>query len=252
MNRSSVSLPRPLTRLAVWGAAVLTALAASVVLAGAASAHVTVSSQDAVPGGFGKITFRVPNESDTAGTVALRIQIPQEAALASLRTQPVPGWTATLTTAELDEPLENHGEEITSYVSVVEFRAEGAGGGIAPGQFQEFALSGGPFPEADEVAFPAVQIYSDGSESAWIEPTVEGQEEPERPAPVLALAADAGSDASAAAATTAAEGEGDHSHAAAVEESPGGLALFLAILALLVAVGGVVLGWRANRRTVSS
>jgi periplasmic copper chaperone A len=91
-----------------------------------------------------------------------------------------------------------------------------------------------------------VQLYSDGNESAWIEPTVEGQEEPERPAPVLTLTTEAGADP-----TTAAD-EADHSHAAAAESSPGALALFLAILALLVAVGGVVLGWRANRRTVSS
>jgi uncharacterized protein YcnI len=240
-----VSLPRPLARLAVLGTAVLTALAASVVLAGAASAHVTVSSLDAAPGGYGKITFRVPDESDTASTVGLRIQVPQEAAMTSFRTQPVPGWTVTLTTADLDEPLQFQGEEISSYVSVIEFRAD-AGGGIAPGEFQEFALSGGPFPEVDELAFPAVQLYSDGNESAWIEPTVEGQEEPERPAPVLTLTTEAGADP-----TTAAD-EADHSHAAAAESSPGALALFLAILALLVAVGGVVLGWRANRRTVSS
>ena len=241
-----MSLPRPLARLAVLGTAVLTALAASVVLAGAASAHVTVSSLDAAPGGYGKITFRVPNESDTASTVGLRIQVPQEAAMTSFRTQPVPGWTVTLTTADLDEPLQFQGEEISSYVSVIEFRAD-AGGGIAPGEFQEFALSGGPFPEVDELAFPAVQLYSDGNESAWIEPTVEGQEEPERPAPVLTLTSEAG----AADPTTAAD-EADHSHAAAAESSPGALALFLAILALLVAVGGVVLGWRAIRRTVSS
>jgi uncharacterized protein YcnI len=240
-----VSLPRPLARLAVLGTAVLAALAASVVLAGAAFAHVTVSSVDAAPGGYGKITFRVPNESDTASTVGLRIQVPQEAAMTSFRTQPVPGWTVTLTTSDLDEPLQFQGEEISSYVSVIEFRAD-AGGGIAPGEFQEFALSGGPFPEVDELAFPAVQLYSDGNESAWIEPTVEGQEEPERPAPVLTLTTEAGADP-----TTAAD-EADHSHAAAAESSPGALALFLAILALLVAVGGVVLGWRANRRTVSS
>jgi periplasmic copper chaperone A len=240
-----VSLPRPLARLAVLGTAVLTALAASVVLAGAASAHVTVSSLDAAPGGYGKVTFRVPNESDTASTVGLRIQVPQEAAMTSFRTQPVPGWTVTLTTSDLDEPLQFQGEEISSYVSVIEFRAD-AGGGIAPGEFQEFALSGGPFPEVDELAFPAVQLYSDGNESAWIEPTVEGQKEPERPAPVLTLTTEAGADP-----TTAAD-EADHSHAAAAESSPGALALFLAILALLVAVGGVVLGWRANRRTVSS
>jgi uncharacterized protein YcnI len=248
MNRSSVSLPRPLARLVVLVTAIVTALAASVLVAGTASAHVSVTSQDAAPGGFGKITFRVPNESDTASTVALRIQIPEEAALASLRTQSVPGWTATLTTSDLAEPLDDEGQEISSYVSVVEFRAAD-GGGVAPGEFQEFALSGGPFPDADRLTFPAVQIYSDGSETAWIEPTVDGQEEPERPAPVLDLSSDTGAGDSAAAPTAAGE---DAAHEHAAESSAGGLALLVAILALLVAVSGVVLGWRANRRTVSS
>jgi hypothetical protein len=34
--------------------------------------------------------------------------------------------------------------------------------------------------------------------------------------------------------------------------SPAGVALFVALLALVVAIGGAVLGWRATRRTVSS
>jgi uncharacterized protein YcnI len=253
MNRSSVTLPRPLARLVVLVAVVLTALTASILAAGTASAHVTVASQDAAPGGYGKMTFRVPNESDTASTIGLRIQIPPEAALASLRTQPVPGWTATLTSADLEEPMDSHGREITTYVSVVEFRAE-AGTGIAPGEFQEFALSGGPFPDADQLAFPAVQLYSDGTEAAWIEPSVEGEGEPERPAPVLDLAAGsttASTTGTATGAATTADEGSEQGHAAA-GESPGALALFLAILALLTAVAGVVLGWRANRRTVSS
>jgi uncharacterized protein YcnI len=185
----------------------------------------------------------VPNESDTARTVGLRIQIPQESALASLRAQPVPGWTVTLTTADLEEPLESHGQEISSYVSVVEFRAVD-GSGVGPGEFQEFALSGGPFPDAETVAFPTVQLYSDGNESAWIEPTVEGQDEPERPAPVLELTSVEDGTAADPAAAVVDSGHGD--------TDPGALALFVAILALLVAVGGVVLGYRAGRRTVSS
>lgn len=204
-----MSLPRPVSRLALV-AAVSAALVA--VGGGTASAHVSVASSDASPGGFGKMTFRVPNESDTASTVSLRIQIPPEAAMASLRVQPLPGWTATTTTAELDEPLEAHGQEISTYVSVVEFRAT-EGGGIRPGEFQEFALSGGPFPEADSLAFPAVQTYSDGSEAAWIEPTVAGP---------------------------------------SATDEPGALALFVAFLALMAGIGGVVLGVRANRRSVSS
>jgi uncharacterized protein YcnI len=240
-----VSLPRPLSRLAVVVLAVLTALAASV---GIASAHVTVSSQDAEPGGYGKLTFRVPNESEAAFTVGLRIQIPEEAALASLRYQPIPGWTATLTTSDLDEPIDNHGREISSYVSVVEFRAED-GAGIGPGEFQEFALSGGPFPDAESVSFPTVQLYSDGTEAAWIEPTVEGQGEPERPAPVLTLTAAETTTTTDGAATETTASEDSHGSG---ESGPGALALFVAILALLVGIAGVVLGWRAGRRTVSS
>jgi hypothetical protein len=90
-----------------------------------------------------------------------------------------------------------------------------------------------------------VQGYSDGSETAWIEPTVAGQDEPEHPAPVLTLAADT------AAAPTAEPAAGDHEHASATDE-PGALALFVAFLALMAGIAGVVLGVRANRRTVSS
>ena len=139
-----------------------------------------------------------------------------------------------------------HGREISSYVSLVEYRAE-EGAGIAPGQFQEFALSGGPFPDARQLSFPVVQSYSDGSESAWIQPTVAGQAEPERTAPVLSLTA-ADGDPAAGPADTAA---GDD-HAGSHTGDPGALALFVAILALLVALAGVVLGGRAGRRTVSS
>ena len=239
---------RPLARAGVVLTAVLAALVASVVLATAASAHVTVASDDATPGGYGKLTFRVPNESDAASTVDVRISIPADAAMASLQTQPVPGWTVSTTSATLDEPEEVHGQQISDYVSVVEFRAD-AGGGIAPGQFQEFSLSGGPFPDAGSLSYPVVQTYSDGTESAWIEPSVDGQAEPENPAPVLSLTAAA--DGGTAAATTTATAD-EHAHGGAVSNEPAGLALFLALLALAVGIAGVVLGYRAGRRTVSS
>lgn len=237
-------MSRALRRLSAVALALLAALVASVATASVASAHVTVSSTDASPGGFGKLTFRVPNESDTASTVGLRIQIPEEAALAFLSVQPVPGWTVTLTRSDLPEPVDAEGTEVTSYVSVVEFRAED-GGGIGPGEFQEFALSGGPFPDAEEIVLPAVQTYSDGTETAWIEPEVDGQE-PEHPAPTLTLTA-AGDRASPTNAQATASGQ---------DTSPGSgtgtVALVLALVALVVAVVGVVLGWRASRRTVSS
>lgn len=235
-------------RLAVVLAAALTTLLA---LAGVAAAHVAVVSQDAEPGGYGKLTFRVPNESDTASTVGLRIQIPEEAAMASLRAMPVPGWNVTMTTEQLDEPLEAHGQDITEYVSVVEFRAED-GAGIGPGEFGEFALSGGPFPDAETLTYPVVQTYNDGTESAWIEPTVDGAE-PENPAPVLALTEDAGGHDAVAVAE-----EADVQQSAGTAEAADGgsamttTALVIAVLGLLAGLGGLALGWTARRRTVSS
>ena len=248
----SSSLPRPLARLGVVAVALGTALAAALAGAGVAAAHVGVSSTDAAAGGFGKLTFRVPNESDTASTVALRIAVPEESAMASLRAQPVPGWTVSTTTSQLRTPLESHGEQVTSYVSVVEFRAVD-GGGIRPGEFQEFALSGGPFPEGDQLSFPTVQTYDDGSESAWIEPTVEGQAEPERPAPVLTLTAADTTDAAHGAASPSTTGTDTAAASTGhTEAGPGALALLVSIVALFTGLAGVVLGWRAGRRTVSS
>jgi uncharacterized protein YcnI len=233
-----LSLSHPVRGLAVLAVAAVGSLALGT---GVASAHVTVGSSDAAPGGYGKITFRVPNESDASSTVALRVQLPTATPLTSLRAQPVPGWTVTLTPTTIDPPVQVDGDTVDTAVSVVEFRAV-PGGGIAPGEFQEFALSGGPFPDTDSLTFNAVQTYSDGSEAAWIEPTVAGQAEPEHPAPVLALtSAGAAPVAAAAGASPAEDGDGT-----AVT------ALVLAVLGLLAGLGGLFLGFSARRRTVAA
>jgi hypothetical protein len=61
-----------------------------------------------------------------------------------------------------------------------------------------------------------------------------------------AATATAAPDATAAATDTAAASTGHG------DTGPGALALFVAIVALFTGVAGVVLGWRAGRRTVSS
>jgi uncharacterized protein YcnI len=236
---------RPLSRLGVVVPAALVACAGLVAAgAGAASAHVTVSSADAAPGGYGKVTFRVPNESDAASTVDLRIQVPTDTPLTSLRAQPVPGWTVTLTSTQLPQAEQGEDGEITEAVSVVEFRAD-AGGGIGPGEFQEFALSGGPFPDTDALTFNVVQTYSDGTEAAWIEPTVAGQAEPEHPAPVLSLSP-SGTGETQGPATSATSPKDDGADGTAVT------ALVVAVVGLIAGLAGLALGLAARRRTVSS
>jgi uncharacterized protein YcnI len=244
-------MSRTLRRAAVLATASVIATATALAAGtGVASAHVRVSSDEATPGGYGVMTFRVPNESDTASTVSLRIQLPTDTPLTFVQAEPVAGWTIAATTTQLDPPVEADGDTITEAVSVVQFTAA-TGGGIAPGQFQEFRLLGGPFPDADSVSFNAVQTYSDGSESAWIEPTVEGQAEPQYPAPVLSLtgSADAAGDAhgsgdSATATPTETASTGDGGDGLAVS------ALVLGGLGLLAGLAGLFLGLSARRRTV--
>jgi uncharacterized protein YcnI len=220
---------------------------------GTASAHVTVSSVDASQGGYGKVTFRVPDESDTASTVKVRIQLPTKTPIASVSVQPVPGWTVKPTRAALNPPVTtDDGDKITETVTVVEFDAA-SGGGIAPGEFQEFSLSVGPIPKIGSLAFPVVQTYSDGTQVAWIEPTVEGSPEPAHPAPVVTLSTAAASAAvpTAAVPTAASAPDAHAAHDTTVTtDSPAGAALFVAMVALAVALAGVVMAYLARRRSV--
>jgi uncharacterized protein YcnI len=242
------SLPRALAVVATASLAVLT------VGAGTASAHVRVSSADATAGGYGEITFRVPNESDTASTVSLAVQLPTDAPLASVNVKPVPGWTAQLQEGPLPEPVtDDDGNQITEAVTSVTWTAD-AGGGIAPGQYQSFSMVVGPLPDADSITFPAIQTRDDGSESAWIEPTVDGQAEPEYPAPTLSLTATgAATDAHGSSADTADTATTATDTAASTTDADGGTsgvavsALVVGILALLAALAGLAVALRGRR-----
>lgn len=171
------------------GALVVATGAALLLGSGPASAHVTarIIGESAEQGSFSKITFRVPNEDDAAGTVKLEIKLPADAPMSSVRPKAVPGWTAKVTVAKLAEPIESHGAEVTEAASSVTWTAN-RGVRIAPGEFGEFELSVGPLPEVDELVIPALQTYEGNKVVAWdAAPPAEGDEEPEHPAPVIAL-----------------------------------------------------------------
>ncbi|MFT4286155.1 YcnI family protein [Nocardioides sp.] len=189
------------------------ALACLFVLAGTASAHVTVNPSSAPQGGYAKLTFRVPTESDTASTVTLEIALPAE--ITSVRVKPHPGWSYQ---------IQRSGEDATG----VTWTADD-GVGIGRTEFDEFDLSIGPLPDTDQVVFKALQTYSDGSVVRWIEEAADGQAEPEHPAPVLTLTPASETTAS----TTDDDNDGDSD-----SKAP----LILSIVALVVAVAGAGAG----------
>jgi uncharacterized protein YcnI len=156
-----------------------------------AFAHVTVQPDEATKGGYAAFVLRVPDESDTAGTVKLEAKFPEEHTLTSVRTKPVPGWSAAQTKRTLRTPIQSHGAKITEVVDTVTWTAE-PGIRIAPGEYNEFPLSVGRLPDnTDRLLITAAQTYDDGRVVAW-DMTPTSGEEPERPAPMLKLVASAG------------------------------------------------------------
>src|SRR5690242_10063078 len=121
-------------------ATVLSVAATATVLgAGPAFAHVTAQPGDAAQGGYSVVSLRVPNESDTAGTVKLQVTLPADHPLASVRTTPVAGWTAALADAPLNPPVQVGERVLDHAVRSVTWTAN-PGTRINPGEYLDFPL----------------------------------------------------------------------------------------------------------------
>lgn len=210
-------------------------IAASLVLAAPASAHVTVSGPGAAQGGYAVLTFRVPNESDGASTTKLQVQLPPDAPITSVLVEPQPGWTYKIIKVKLDTPITTgHGDSVTEVVREIDWTADGAADAIKPGEFAEFRISAGPLPKVDVLRFGALQTYSDGTTVAWNEEPAPGSSaEPEHPKPALTLTAAA---ADPHATTDARGATADHT------SGTNTTALVLAIIALVLAASAFGLG----------
>ncbi|MBG6102602.1 uncharacterized protein YcnI [Micromonospora vinacea] len=231
-------------RTATAAAALAFTAAATAVLgfAGPASAHVTVNPKEAAQGGYARVAFRVPNESDSASTVKLEVVLPENAPVGSVSTMPVPGWTVATEKRKVDPPIEVHGSQLTEAVSKITWTASG-GAGVKPGQFQEFPVSLGPLPQVDSMVFKTLQTYSDGNISRWIDEPAPGAEEPEHPAPVLTLAAAAAPAGSATPTAAVASPDDDD------DDDGNGLAVGLGVAGLVAGLAGLALGGLAFART---
>ncbi|MEV5957128.1 YcnI family protein [Streptomyces sp. NPDC051987] len=193
------------TRLTLRRAATVTALTAASVLvaAGAAAAHVTVHPESYAKGATdGLLTFRVPNEEDTAATTKVQVYLPTDHPVLGVLVTPHDGWTAKVTTTKLKTPVKTDDGTITEAASEITW----TGGKIGAGQFEDFDVAFGQLPEdTDQLTFKTLQTYSDGKVVRWIEQAQSGDDEPENPAPTLKLTA-AGDQAAASSAPAATTG----------------------------------------------
>ena len=206
------------------------AVAAPLVLAPVAAAHVTLQPEQAPAGGFTRLDVRVPTERDNASTTKVEMRMPP--GFLSVSYEPEPGWDVELTMRKLDEPVEQFGERVTEEVGRITFTAQGEANAIGPGEFRDFGLSVA-VPEGrpgSMLSFPALQTYSNGEVVRWI-----GPPDSEEPAPQVELTAAEGEEAAAAPAVERqpiAESEDDDGNG-------------LAIAALIVGAAGLAAGLAA-------
>lgn len=237
---------------ALRGAAVLAAAGAGLlVLAGPASAHITVNPGAATQGGSDvEMTFRVPNEQDKAFTTKVEVTFPTDHPIAGVLVRPEPGWTAQVDNTTLAKPIHTDDGDISQVVSKVTW----TGGQIQPGQYGAFHVIFGRLPsDTDQVVFKAVQTYSNGNVVRWIDLAQAGQPAPDHPAPVLTLAKASGSDTgSAKPAAGAKAGQTTTASKASSDSTARGLGVAGLIVGVLgLAAGGFGL-WRGRRATAAS
>ena len=214
---------------------VLALLVVAFVAAPTAAAHVTINPGEWEAGGFARFAVRVPNEQDSASTTKVTMQFPESVISASF--QQVPGWKRTIKMAQLDEPVEVFGEQVTERIA----RVTWSGGSIAPGEFEEFGVSFQiPETPGEDLVFPAIQTYSNGEVVRWI-----GPPDADAPAPVVTVLPPAEEEEGAAATTTTEEqtaaAEEQTAPAAAASDDDSGKEN----LALVLGIAGLVAGLAA-------
>lgn len=171
---------------AILVAAVAALLA--VLFASPALAHVKVSGTNARQGGYGVLTFSVPNESDSTAVVDFRVFLPQDTPIYVVNTAPKPGWSVILDEKPLPTPqTDNNGTLHNNFVAEVHWKADNPQAVIGPKQFGQFLMYAGPLPNRNALPLPAEQTYSDGRTVNWNDDPFAGPPQPGHPAPVLKL-----------------------------------------------------------------
>lgn len=224
--------------------------AASIALALAApspaSAHVTAAASSTAAGSYTVVTFSLAHGCKGSPTTGLTITIPE--GINSVSPTINPNWEVLKNEVAISAPVTDaHGNTATKRVSDVVYTAKTP---LADGYRDTVALQL-QLPEdaaGSTLAFPVLQTCEVGSTS-WDQPTIEGQNEPELPAPTVAV-------------TAAEEGKGHHgghddsdgavTTAASVGTPAAGdddvLARVLGVGGLVVGAVGVAIGLSSRRR----
>lgn len=224
--------------LLVAGTAIVAGTALALAVPLSASAHVTIGTNQADPGTYPLVDFKVPTESATATTVKIDITLPTDTPFGEVVYVPVPGWDAELVKEKLDTPIQTDDGSVTEAVTHVIWTAQ-PGHEITAEQYGVFPVLLGGVPDTGSVTMPVAQTYSDGSVVEWADAP-----DGDNPAPVLYV--------------NDAPPSGDH-HAADPDAQPEAqaapqddlVARGLGVAGLVVGAVGIVVAVASRRRSTS-
>ena len=221
----------------------------SVLWAGSAGAHITISPAS-LPQGTGDavLTFRVPNESATAEVVGLRVQFPTRHPIIVVSPEAGSGWQVTVHSTQLARPITTDDGTFSSTTSEVDW----SGSAIPVGQFAEFNVLAQGIPSGtDSLVFKAIQLYGDGSTVSWIQVPDRAEPNPAHPAPSVRLTAPGGGSPAGSVGPTATTPSAPVTATASSTPGSG-----LAVVSLIVAGFAVVLAllavWLGRPRQITA
>ena len=156
-------------------------LAAALLAATPATAHVTLDREEAPAGSYVRLAIRVPHGCEGAATTGIRLDLPP--GLGSVKPGVKPGWILALTPGE---PGPTPAGEAPHGPAP---RAVAWRGGPLPDAFyDEFLLMiRTPATPGATLALPIVQDCEGGATARWTERPQPGQPRPRFPAPLLRL-----------------------------------------------------------------
>ena len=159
-------------------------------LAAPAFAHITLETGEAPVGASYKAVFRVPHGCDGAATTSIRLRVPE--GFVTAKPMPKAGWTLDIKTGDYARTYTLYGSPVTKGAVEIGW----SGGNLPDDEYDEFVVRGtlaSDLPVGSMLYFPLIQTCTSGEED-WIKLPVEGQDEPDTPAPGLKLTAPVGGD----------------------------------------------------------
>lgn len=164
--------------------ALLLAAAAPVVLDDSQSAHADIAIQPnaVAPGCAVPFTLQVMNDRPSDATTRVELSFPDTPAIPWVDVVPVPQWSVRIERRTLDHPLDT--PDGTANVAVA--KIVWTGGPLTGGAFERFTVRLDPLTAgADRVVFKARQVYKSGTVVRWEDDP--NTSTPRHPSPVLVV-----------------------------------------------------------------